>query len=442
MVGKLNFISGISVRGFKSICDEQRVEIRPLTILAGANSSGKSSIMQPLLLLKQTLETAGDPGALLLDGPNVRFTSKDQLLSKVPAKACDTGFAIRLTAVNGDSLETEFRSVAGQGFDVERMSFCTEQETLDIHQGLTHDAILDLLPESLKEIARNVSRKQPVRPQWRVVRDRCFLSFELAGPGIRDRALPFWPLSGISPSAEFLPLIQSVVHLPGLRGNPRRTYPKTAAGPHFPGTFEAYVASLVFQWQTDKSAKLSQLGTSMEELGLSWKVTAKAIDDTQVELRVGRLPHSRRGGAHDMVSIADVGFGVSQSLPVLVALIEARAGQLVYLEQPEIHLHPKAQRQLAHTLCRAAKRGVILVVETHSALLLREVQALVARGVMPKEHIRLHWLQRDKEGATIVSSGILDDDGAYGDWPEDFDATELDAEQDYLDAVEQRRRHA
>src|SRR5437588_5028263 len=74
-------ITRLIVGGFKSIRQEQSIEIRPLTILAGANSSGKSSIMQPLLLLKQTLEATYDPGALLLNGPNVRFTSADQLLS-------------------------------------------------------------------------------------------------------------------------------------------------------------------------------------------------------------------------------------------------------------------------------------------------------------------------------------------------------------------------
>src|SRR5438309_1828065 len=72
-------IAEITVAGFKSIEDEQSIEIRPLTILAGANSSGKSSIMQPLLLLKQTLEASYDPGALLLDGPNVKFSSAEQM---------------------------------------------------------------------------------------------------------------------------------------------------------------------------------------------------------------------------------------------------------------------------------------------------------------------------------------------------------------------------
>src|ERR1700719_1565484 len=71
-------ISRVTVGGFKSLAREQSIDIRPLTVLAGANSSGKSSIMQPLLLLQQTLEASYDPGALLLDGANLRFTSVDQ----------------------------------------------------------------------------------------------------------------------------------------------------------------------------------------------------------------------------------------------------------------------------------------------------------------------------------------------------------------------------
>jgi AAA15 family ATPase/GTPase len=71
-------ITKLSVAGFKSILDEQTIEIRPLTLLAGANNSGKSSMIQPLLLLKQTLEAPYDPGPLLLNGPNVKFTSVGQ----------------------------------------------------------------------------------------------------------------------------------------------------------------------------------------------------------------------------------------------------------------------------------------------------------------------------------------------------------------------------
>lgn len=75
-------ITAISVSGFKSLARECSIEVRPLTILAGVNSSGKSSIMQPLLMMKQTLDEIYDPGDLEINGPNVRFTKIDQLLSE------------------------------------------------------------------------------------------------------------------------------------------------------------------------------------------------------------------------------------------------------------------------------------------------------------------------------------------------------------------------
>src|SRR5271170_1718528 len=96
-------ITHITVGGYKSIAREQTIEIRPLTILAGANSSGKSSIMQPLLLLKQTLEAPYDPGALLLDGPNVRFTNFEQMLFNPGKKTGTAGFTVG-TSLNGFSV--------------------------------------------------------------------------------------------------------------------------------------------------------------------------------------------------------------------------------------------------------------------------------------------------------------------------------------------------
>jgi predicted ATPase len=422
-------ISGITVRGFKSIHTKQRIEIKPLTILAGANSAGKSSFMQPLLLLKQTLEASGDPGALLLDGPNVRFTLAEQLLSRrITKKEQRDDFSIRLDLLKGESLELLFQREEGKGFEVGQMVHTDGKKKITIVPDMTHETILRILPDPWKSLYHDFRGKEKKTFHWTVHRKRCFLSLNL-------ERQEFWPFS-FSPSGGFVPYIQGIIHLPGLRGNPQRTYPKMAGGPHFQGTFELYVASVISQWQSNSGKKLSDLGKTLQKMGLTWKVRAEPVDDTQVELKVGRLTHSKRGGARDLVSIADIGFGVSQSLPVVVALLAARPGQLVYLEQPETHLHPKAQRRLADVLCEAAQRGVVVVVETHSPLLLREIQILVASNKMPKDMVKLHWLKRGANGATTVKSTDLDENGAYGDWPEDFDETELEAEQAYLDAVE------
>jgi len=81
------------------------------------------------------------------------------------------------------------------------------------------------------------------------------------------------------------------------------------------------------------------------------------------------------------------------------------------------------------------------VAETHSSLLLRAIQTLVAKGDLDPDLVRLHWFTRDASGITQVSSAKLDANGAFGDWLEDFGDVALDSEQQYLDAVEDRLAH-
>jgi hypothetical protein len=257
-----------------------------------------------------------------------------------------------------------------------------------------------------------------------------------------DLGIEFSPLQSPALGAT-QKLLQELIHLPGLRGNPSRSYPMTAVAKLYPGTFEAYTAAVVAHWQAEKdNAKLDQLNEDLLALGLTWKVAANRLNDTQVELVVGRLPKAAVGGARDLVNIADVGFGVSQALPVAVALHAASPGQVVYLEQPEIHLHPRAQVALASVLAKAARRGVQVVAETHSALLLLAIQSLAAEGTeLAPEEVKLHWFARDSsDGATTVTSADMDGKGSFGDWPEDFGKVEMDLESRYLDAVDARHR--
>lgn len=121
---------------------------------------------------------------------------------------------------------------------------------------------------------------------------------------------------------------------------------------------------------------------------------------------------------------------------MVVALLQAKPGQLVYIEQPELHLHPRAQQALASILADAATRGVRVVAETHSSVLLLAVRTLVAQGKLDPELVKLHWFTRDSRGATQISSADLDNLGAYGDWPVDFSEVEMQADNAYLDAVE------
>jgi predicted ATPase len=108
------------------------------------------------------------------------------------------------------------------------------------------------------------------------------------------------------------------------------------------------------------------------------------------------------------------------------------------IEQPEIHLHPRAQSAMAEVLADAAIEGKRLVIETHSSLLLRGVQTLVAEGKLPAELVKLHWFKLLEDGSTHITSANLDETGAFGEWPEDFHTVTLDSEMRYLNAAEAR----
>ena len=431
-------LSKITVRGFKSIDKEQGIEIRPLTILAGANSSGKSSIMQPLLLLKQTLESTEDPGALRLDGGNVKFTKFEQLLSKNRDE-----FEIKLELKNCNFLSIVFKRDETKECDISMMKFNHNKDIISLKQGINDiiSKVIRLL--RLKELHKPLIDLLNIKEsdvKYKVTRNRCFLKLEAYRSDSEKQESSPISFFNYDPGNQFIPHIMNIIHLPGLRGNPQRTYSKNATGKYFPGTFEDYAASLIFQWQKEKDQKIDQLKSALEELGLTWKVKAEPVDDTQIAIFVGRLNHPKRAGAHDLVNISDVGFGVSQVLPVLVALIAANPGKIVYIEQPEIHLHPKAQRKLAHIIINTAKRGVIVILETHSSLLLKEFQTLVAKDEITKDSVILHWFQRNKDGITEITSTELDEYGAFdSSWPSDFDDVELETEKEYLDTIEQKR---
>jgi hypothetical protein len=149
-------ITEIAVCGYKSIYEECQIEVRSLTILAGANSSGKSSIMQPLLLMKQTLEAPYDPGGLKLDGPNVKFTSAEQVLSKLSPEKYSDEFSVRLNIDTDNFLISLFRKQPKHGLKVVRATYCIPEfnsgETITIFPGMQHQELVKIIPEYLAQI--------------------------------------------------------------------------------------------------------------------------------------------------------------------------------------------------------------------------------------------------------------------------------------------------
>jgi hypothetical protein len=370
-----------------------------------------------------------------LYGPNIRFTSAEQVRTKLTKAPSKDRFTIGVEVDDRRGFTSTFINQRKGGLKLaQTIHMLQGYNLMTLNADMTREQIIDALPESRNE---PLGRLTELDNEWKISSGRVFLVVETKislSKGTDSKTVIWIPYN----TSILQSSIQRLIHVPGLRGNPERAYRTTGISSIFPGTFENYVASLINHWQIEKDARLNDLNQALQTLGLTELVEARQIDDVQVELRVGRLPSGVRGGLKDMVNVADVGFGVSQILPVLVALLVAEPGQMVYLEQPEIHLHPKAQVALAKVLADAAKRGVRVVAETHSDLLLLGIQTLVAEGYISAEEVILHWFSRRKNGATEITTAELDEAGAYGDWPEDFADVILGAQNRYIGAAEAR----
>lgn len=440
-------LSAISVRGFKSIFNEQRIQLAPITVFAGANSGGKSSASQPLLLLKQTLESQYDPGTILLYGPNAKFTSVEQVVSKGGGAFSKREFSVAFH----DSEEWSFRikyDLTDPSFVRAKVEVRTEiqydlaySDRTEVPYEQWHNKIP--LNRHLLSVIAHYKAQPNISLFWTASQARCFPDLIIAARIGRNTDQNKITVGKIPYGDNIRSLAKNLIHIKGLRGNPERSYLATARTKGgFPGAFEDYVASILMQWQTEGNDELSGLGNDLRSLGLTWKVKAFPIEGTHAEIKVGRLGFPAQGGANDLVSLADVGLGVSQVLPFLVALRAAKKGQVVFVEQPEIHLHPRAQFQLAEIIVSASKRGILIWLETHSSILIRGLQTQVARNSIDSRSLALNWFQRDPAtGGTAISSCVPDDYGRLGDWPADFDDISMQADRAFLDAVSIARKN-
>ena len=119
-------------------------------------------------------------------------------------------------------------------------------------------------------------------------------------------------------------------------------------------------------------------------------------------------------------NLKDVGVGVSQVIPVIVAALFAKPGHIVIVEEPESHLHPLAQRKLAELFAQVSKqRNVQFIVETHSEHLFRRMQTLIAREEVSTSDAAMYFVERDGKNARLLPLEI-DDFGRVKNWPKEF----------------------
>jgi len=446
-------LSRLRLRNFKSWEDTGDLALRPITAFFGANSSGKTSLLQALLLLKQTSESSdpaevfhfggGEAPVNLGDFENILHrhdlsrrveisldwtTDKPVVIRgwerREIAKSSSLGFTV---TAEQDRMGPRRTAVAEMSYRVGESRFGMRRNG----RGYT------LFGEgSDYRFVRREGRSWPLPPPV-----RCY--------GFPDEVGTYYRNAGFLAERgyDFAKLLRRIQYLGPLRAYPERRYYWTGGEPADMGRAgEAAVAAILAA--RDRGRNISRgrghKKRSLEEHVASWFRDLGLIHDFSVEpLSEGAQVFqvvARKTADSASVPITDIGFGVPQILPVLVLCFYAAEGSTIILEQPEIHLHPAIQAGLADVLIEAARhRRVQIIVESHSEYLLRRLVRRVADETLPSDRVGL-WFCEWGEASSTITALEMDTYGAVANWPDEFFGG--DFEEIAETAIRQLRRRA
>lgn len=403
-----------------------------LTGFFGTNSSGKSSILQFLLMLKQTVESS-DRSQILDVGDDKSYV--------------DLG--ILQDALYRGTKELSFRFLFDAPiilFDSSRMDHPEEIGRQEI--GFSASIIVESKSNYLKSFSYE-------RETWKIGlhhvladgSDNYYSVFNLimdhdsmddspviVSKPIKFYGFPFELFKHFADASDIQDLTYSLertlselYYLGPLRDYPRRTYLWGGGEPDGVGNRgERAVAALLSSRNQGPTIDMGpdqpkrtveeHVAHWLKELGLiySFKVEPIAPNRKEYEVRIQRTAESAS------VFLTDVGFGVSQILPVLVLLFYVPEGSTVILEQPEIHLHPAVQAGLADVFIDAIKqRKLQIILESHSEHLLQRLQRRIAEEAINQEEIKLYFTSIE-EGKSKLTPLKLDEYGNISNWPAGF----------------------
>lgn len=437
----------LRIQNFKGWKDTGTIRLAPISLFFGANSSGKSSIGQFLMMLKQTVESPDRKAVFYPGGKNsaVQLGSyQEMVFHRDPENKIAFDYRWSLTE------DLKFKDpLSGQIFSGDELDFSAEVELSDSTKNLLQVAEFKyrLLNKDTQSLSIDLSRKSDKREyaasaeQYSLVRKkmRAWAPKDVVRfYGFPDEVVAYYQ------NADFVQdlnlahekLFNSIFYLGPLRTKAERLYTWGGITPESVGfagenTVAAILAardrkiSLGYRKQVKPLEEIIAL--KLKEMSLIEDFRVNPISEQRQEYEV----KVRTKGSKDWVDLPDVGFGISQVLPVLVQCFYAPAGSIILMEQPEIHLHPNAQSALADVMIdvinsreNGADRNIQIVIETHSEHFLRRLQRRIAEDSVPQEKVSAYFANIAKTPATLESLQI-DIFGNIQNWPKDFFGDEM-----------------
>jgi predicted ATPase len=355
-------IRTLRLKNFKCFAD-QLFNLSPLTLLSGLNGTGKSSVIQSLLLLRQSYQQGLLPDkGLALNGDLVRIgTAQDALFEG--AQETQISFELGWEA----ELKLEWL------FD-----YNPEADVMKLASGPVGEAVFQT---SLFKDEFHYLSAERIGPRT---------SFEMSDYQVRQHGQ-------LGTSGEFTAHYLSLFE--------REDIPNTLLA--HPAANSEQLLAQVEAWLSEVSpgTRLSfKSHSGMDLVALQYSFTS------------GKM-------VSNLYRPTNVGFGITYILPVLVALLSAKREALVLLENPEAHLHPQGQVRIGELIAMTAASGVQVLLETHSDHVLNGIRLAVHAGKIEPSQVKLQYFKRGEtngQACSEVLSPQIDRDGRIDQWPEGF----------------------
>lgn len=359
----------IHLSSFKCF-DILNLPLGPLTLLTGINGGGKSSVMQALVLLSQTFGNQEWGKSLLLEGAELALGNVADVLNQNSARR---DMVLGITA-DEQKVKWAFKAE-------DRRALSIELERVEI------DDVPVPLGQAMRWLMPNEYAVES--PVVQALRNLCWITAERTGP------------------RELLPL-------------------RVADGHRRVGHHGEFAAGLLY-WRAEDDVSLAlrlpdtpptlfhQVRGYMQRFFPGCDLRVSPIDGVSaISLRL------RSDSRSDFQRPQNVGFGLTQLFPIIVSLLAARAGDVLLIENPEVHLHPRAQQAIGMLLADVAASGVQVMLETHSDHVLNGVRLAVKKRRLPAKDVRVHFFTHQPGRAVVPDSPIMDADGRLDSWPEGF----------------------
>lgn len=400
-------IQNLSLKNFKCF-EEVDVEFAPITLLTGANSSGKSSLIYSLLAVLQTEQF---PFYLSPNGKYVNLGSFEEMVYKKDiSKKIEIGISPFLEIYRFRLPPPEHRfqwtwtvdtlhslpKLESLSLAFEELYFVNSTFRMDIKAiDKTYEFSFQMSAHDgrFKGVSRQIKESEFMKDKFNIHRisdtnifGKGYFNLDTINSIYKDPNFIFRK----SFENAFLISDTNFNYIGSFRQPPERTYYQKSKAQSKVDTDGAGYIDQIIEWEETDPDKLAELAKIMSELELFKEIKSNKFKGGRFELAVKTQTNS------ELAALTDVGFGISQFLPIIVADLQLGDNSCLALSQPEIHLHPKIQALFGNFLANQIKQTQKqYIVETHSEYLLNRIRLLLVKGELKPEDVRVYYFEND-----------------------------------------------